>query len=509
MKRFIEQFWWALCGVLLALASFFPGSWISVSMGLLAICLMSLGGLKDNRSHFQFFLSGLVFYFLAFYWLSDTMHRFGGFPELAAFLIFSLFCGFSALQFLLISLLNKWTRPVIGIYSMPVSVCFSELFFPRLFPWSFAHYFLSWGSLAQLAEVGGVQFVAFIVFLLVCSCFYFFLFEKKRLSAGSSILLVLIALCFGSVLRGRAMEEMAISPKLRVSLIQGDLSLEEKQSISLLSANVEKYKALTQEAFSQGAKLLIWPESVVNQWYSQNLKSLQGSEVDFPFAPGSALIFGALSYTPVQIGAVVEKFNSAFSVDSEMNVQGVYHKRVLMPFGEYLPLSKTFPWIKEFSPQTADFTKGTKAEVFSLSLMSLDGELLEVKVSPLICYEDLVPSLSRDSVLLGANLLVNLTNDAWYGKTHAPYQHDLLAVWRAIEFRRYFLRSTNTGYTSITDPLGRNIASLDIFSEGVLSRDISLLQGRTLYSIWGDYLIKGLVLFALALSYFLRAKRLI
>ena len=116
-----------------------------------------------------------------------------------------------------------------------------------------------------------------------------------------------------------------------------------------------------------------------------------------------------------------------------------------------------------------------------------------MKLSPLICYEDIVPSLARQATAQGAEILINQTNDAWFGDTAAPYQHHIIAAFRAIENRRYLLRSTNSGLTAVVDPLGRTLASLLPYTESVLPMEVSLLTYRSTYTYLPIYALWLLV----------------
>jgi len=247
---------------------------------------------------------------------------------------------------------------------------------------------------------------------------------------------------------------------------------------------------------------------------------VRGSAYD-PF-PGSTLpiIYGTLGFrerslaeyqrllreNPSLKGTVLAKqlrhsrFNSVFTIDADGKVIGRYHKRVLMPFGEYIPFSDLYPVMKLWMPQTGDFSKGDLDGITTVPLRS--G--VTVSLAALICYEDLIPALAGEAVQKGAQLLVNFTNDVWYGDTAAPYQHHLLALWRAIETRRYFLRVTNTGYTAVVDPLGKTIAGLPIFTEGVLLEDVKLLNIKTLYAKIGDFPVWVISIIIVLASFFRR-----
>ena len=178
-----------------------------------------------------------------------------------------------------------------------------------------------------------------------------------------------------------------------------------------------------------------------------------------------------------------------------------------MPFGEYTPLGDLFPFIKEINSTAGQFTpgKGATAVEFTLS----NGT--PVRVSPLICYEDIVPSLARDGVLKGGQLLVNQTNDAWFGESVAPAQHHMIATFRAIENRRFLLRSTNTGLTAVVDPVGRTLAALHTNIEGTLDMTVNLLSKTTIYTLLGIeswWWFIGLITGIWALLHKILAKRL-
>jgi apolipoprotein N-acyltransferase len=151
---------------------------------------------------------------------------------------------------------------------------------------------------------------------------------------------------------------------------------------------------------------------------------------------------------------------------------------ILMPFGEYTPMSKLLPWLAEINATAGQFTAGDAPRVLSFR----KSNNIEVKLAPLICYEDVVPFLARQATALGAQVLINQTNDAWFGNTVAPYQHHMIASFRAIENRRFLLRSTNTGVTAVVDPTGRTLASLLPYTESVLPMEIALLDYNSFFT---------------------------
>jgi apolipoprotein N-acyltransferase len=158
-----------------------------------------------------------------------------------------------------------------------------------------------------------------------------------------------------------------------------------------------------------------------------------------------------------------------------------YHKMQLVPFGEYVPLQPLLTLggrvVAKVVQQVADFTPGREATV-----AEADGR----RLGTFICYEAIFPHLVRRFTAQGAELLVNITNDAWYGRTSAPHQHLAMTVFRAVENQRYLVRAANTGIPAVVDPRGRVVASTALFDRTVLVREVGLLAGRTFYSRYGD-----------------------
>jgi apolipoprotein N-acyltransferase len=158
-----------------------------------------------------------------------------------------------------------------------------------------------------------------------------------------------------------------------------------------------------------------------------------------------------------------------------------YHKIQLVPFGEYVPLQPLLTLGGRLSAklveQVADFTPGVEAAV---------GEVDGRRIGGFICYESVFPQLVRRFSAGGAELLVNMTNDAWYGRTSAPYQHLAMSVFRAVENRRTLVRAANTGITAIVDPFGRVVEKTALFGRTVLVGDVDVVSARTFYTRHGD-----------------------
>ena len=166
----------------------------------------------------------------------------------------------------------------------------------------------------------------------------------------------------------------------------------------------------------------------------------------------------------------------------------------LVPFGEYVPLQRLFTFGGRFAAklvqEVSDFSPGREA---------VTGEVDGHRVGGYICYEAIFPGLVRRFAAGGAELLVNVTNDAWYGTTSAPYQHLAMAAFRAVENRRYMVRAANTGITAVVDPWGRVLAPTRLFDRTVLVREVPFVAGTTFYTRHGDVFARACAAIALAL----------
>jgi apolipoprotein N-acyltransferase len=194
-------------------------------------------------------------------------------------------------------------------------------------------------------------------------------------------------------------------------------------------------------------------------------------------------------------------YNGAFVVDPLIGVQAVYYaKRHLVPFGEYVPLRPMLGWLDKVVPIEGDFQRGFEAQPLQVTM---GGQ--PVAVGPLICYEDVFPSLARDSVRAGADVLAVLTNDAWYGEGGAAYQHAAHSVLRAIETRRPVLRCGNGGWSGWIDEFGSIRDTLtnaegSIYTRGTrtvdVTRDARWIGRQSFYVQYGDWFLVVCVVLA-------------
>jgi apolipoprotein N-acyltransferase len=192
---------------------------------------------------------------------------------------------------------------------------------------------------------------------------------------------------------------------------------------------------------------------------------------------GRDFIFGSPAFQKDSGGR--RYLNSAYLVYPDQTVAARYDKSHLVPFGEYVPLgiNRWLPFLNKLVQGVGDFAAGEPGRP-----VAWRGR----EVGILICYEVIFPELARAVAANGAQLLVNITNDAWYGRSSAPYQHFSMAVFRAVETRRALVRAANTGISGFIDPVGRIVAATPIFQEEAMTRAVPLMNLSSIYTRWGD-----------------------
>ncbi len=470
-----------LTGILLALPFvyplLFPAAWLSLIPLFLAVHQRA----TPKRAFFSGWLAGGAANVLGFYWVDYTIRVFGGFPHGASQAIFLVFAAYGALPLALFALLVRlcgfgplYLYP--GIFWVAV-----EFSFPLLFPWHLANSQSAFLSLIQSADIVGPYGASFLLVWLntILYARIFSSAQERTYPAGAVALSALLAasLLYGHWRLKEVESQARAAPAVKVAAVQGDIDIQRKWNMAFLASNLGSYRALTGKV--DDARLVIWPETAVEAWVPENIVEIP-AEILPSLPPDAAFIFGARSFRGNPAGPNVKAFNSAFLTDGRGRVAGYYHKQVLLAFGEYLPLAGLLSKLPGVPPIGDGFTPGDGPQTLDVPGL--------IRAAPLICYEDLMPGLARRFVAeKRANLLVNLTNDAWFGDSAAPWQHARLAQWRAIETRRYLIRVTNTGLTSVIDPKGEMLLRLPLFSSGVLTARVTLLEGETLYVRFGDW----------------------
>lgn len=421
------------------------------------------------------FVAGMATNVPAFFWLVYTIHVFGGFPYAIAIIFYACLSAFSAMQFVLFAAgFRLLSFGPLGL-AVPTLWVTLEFLYPNLFPWHMANSQLALPVLLQVGDLTGPYGLSFVM-LWVSAALLLAVQRPRRVSPLiAAVTATIVVFGYGAVREQQVQAAIDAAPTVRVGLIQGNVGIREKGNAAFFDINVEKYRSLSR-TLQNSVDVLIWPESVAHTWVPADARYLTEREIPFRDLR-THLIYGGLAYSDDGRGRQ-DRFNSAFLIDPTGKIHGRYDKRVLLPFGEYLPGASLFPSLMELSPQTGQFTPGEE-------LTTLDVPE-RVRFAPLICYEDVPAEIARGMTQRGAQALLTIFNDAWFGDSMAPYQHEAIALWRAVENRRYFVRVGNAGATGTIDPLGRVIDRLGLFSAETLTAEIRPLDLETFYTRHGD-----------------------
>ncbi len=500
----------ALSGILLVLA--FPHfdleilSWVA-----LVPLLLSINRKPLPRAAFLGFVAGFVFFAGLLYWVYNVLTQYGHIPGWLSIFFLILLIGYLALYFSFFAFLLRWISNKTGLsetsFAPPlwVSLEYIRGFLLSGFPWELLGYSqYQTLPLVQIADITGVYGVSFLILLSNVALYRLVLALSNRdwRNAFKEFLLpsILIALAGGYGLWKLSELEKLKAPgrEYRVALIQGNIRQDIKWEPRFQEETIKIYSQLTRQAKAFRPDLIIWPETAT-PFFFQNPYPFQGRILELAHQMKAPLLFGAPAFD--RLDSMIYHFNSAFLISPEKKILGRYDKIHLVPFGEYAPLSGLLGFTRDIIGAMGDFTSGK--EVKNLSLAWAD-------LGVLICYEAIFPDLTRQFVKRGATLLVNITNDAWFGKTSAPFQHLSMVTLRAVENRVPIARAANTGISALIDSRGRVAQSTDLFTREVLLGKIKMDPSSTFYTQWGDlfsYLCLGITILTCLLTYFKRGYR--
>lgn len=281
-----------------------------------------------------------------------------------------------------------------------------------------------------------------------------------------------------------------------VGIVQGNIDQASKWDESYKKATFKKYLRLSRE-ISKQTELIIWPETAM-PFYLQDPGIMRAKLFNFSTETDTPILTGAPGYI-LHNPKSFSLYNRAFLISPGTTELDWYDKAHLVPFGEYVPLKDYLP-LEKLVQGAGDFIPGDDAGPLR------SGDLA---MGMLICYEGIFPELAQERVSKGANLLINISNDAWYGKTSAPYQHLGLVAVRAVEQGRYIIRGTNTGISACIDPLGRINDSTGLFVDAAAVTEPRLMKGRTFYhDNYKTITLLPLILTGIALGWiFIRGRR--
>jgi apolipoprotein N-acyltransferase len=501
-----------LSGVMLS-AAFPPGSLDWIAWIAIIPLLISLEDERPLNAFRLGMIAGLSHYLTLIYWIIFVTNTYGGidlFTSSAILLLFSLYLSlYPAVFSTLIRILSSRRFVPIITAGIWVSLEYLRALLITGFPWcllgysQFSHLFV-----IQVSDITGVYGISFLI-VAVNALIYLLAFNrdsmkgKRWLILDTSIVVGLVLVCLnygiGSLSDRNRSDKKAES--IITSVIQGNIDQSVKWDPAYMKSTMDTYIDLTRSAMNSRPGLIVWPESAAPFFFQDNTEY---SEDMYKLAQESGvwLIFGCPAYE--QNGLDYIYYNRVCLISPNGSFDGYYDKIHLVPFGEYVPLKRFIPFVHRLVASEGEFSPGKESGLLKMH---------DTTTGALICYEAILPGLARKEVKNGARILVNVTNDAWFGMTSAPNQHLAMCVFRAVENKRPLVRSANTGFSAFIDPSGRITARSDLFTEDILTGEVRTdCDSITFYTRYGDIfvyviLIICLIKFSLELCYHLTKKR--
>lgn len=465
-----------LCGFLYFLA--FPGMdlW-PLSLVALAPLVVALRGQTPRRALGLGWAAGFTMTMFGFYWLLEMLKVFSGFgPALCVFFM-AILCAYQAGRIGLAGWLygrataRGW--PAAPVFALAFVA--SELLFPLLFPWYYGATVHNAPIFLQVADLGGGYLVGLVLVAVNLGVAELVLARLDRRAPERRVLVAAVAVPALALLYGypRLLYIDAAArdaEPVKVGIVQGNQPLLGKRQA------LKVHLARTAELRAKGVDLVVWSEGASGM---ANRETADYGEVRKVISDrlGVPTIIGGMLAKPD--GQRYQYFNTALLSDKDGSIRGRYDKQYLLAFGEYLPFGETFPVMYEWSPNSSRFSSGTSLEPLPFG---------EHRISTLICYEDILPGFVNSMVQhADPDLLVNLTNDAWFGDSTEPWIHLALSKLRAVEHRRYLIRATNSGVSAMIDPVGRVPLHSGTFTEEALVGVARFMRRKTVYERIGDW----------------------
>jgi apolipoprotein N-acyltransferase len=450
--------------------------------------------------------TGFVTNAISMYWVVGLLRRFGGFPLVGAVPVGALLWLGQSLPWVAAALtsVELMRRRAPGWIVVPAALTVAHSLAPALFPWRYGLSQLPFLPYAQVAELGGLPLLDWLVATVGCAALEAVRRRRWRPAAVAALALLAPTL-YGLARLPQVRAARAEAPALRVGVVQPNVSIADKHEPRLFLAQLRRLREATRALEARGAALVLWPESAyrfpVHRRMRRDRRGPLGVLADGVRGP---LLVGVLSTDGRSARAVARdergrfvgtfrvgrgrRFNSAVAFAADGRVVGIADKVRLLAFGEYTPLWELIPWLQRFP---RGLSPGTGAQVV---------ELAGARIGVLNCYEDLL----ADHVLWQAryrpDFWANLTNNAWFGDTSAPHLHHMNARLRAIETRRDLVRAVNTGVSGHTAATGEDLRRTGTFVPARFVADVRLLSGTTPWVRLGDWVTPILAALLLALT---------
>ncbi|TAL24197.1 MAG: apolipoprotein N-acyltransferase [Nitrospirae bacterium] len=496
MRKFITDNFFlygpsVLSGVLLIFCfpkfDFFPLAWVALTP-----FLISLLNKRPGEAFRAGFFMGLPYFFGTLYWIYHSINHYGGIPLIPSLAIVFLLSMYLSLYTGIFAALFSWkiaTTRLPALFLAPVlwvTLEFVRSYALTGFPWASIGYsqyrFL---HAIQFADITGIYGVSFLV-VAVNGVLADFFIIKKRLRAMplfslspsiTGVLLLSVFMASVFVYGYWRLGEKRPGKSIRTSIVQGSIEQDRKWDIAYQQEVVDTYKDLSQAANAMSPSLIVWPETAVPFYFSDD-KVFTQELIEFQQTLKTYLLFGSIliKNSPAPTGGNALT-NSAVLLDPDGKPTFIYDKIHLVPFGEYVPLRKLLFFVDKLVVGIGDYIPGEHY---------IRAETPYGSFGVFICYEMIFPGLVRKFYSRGGDFMVTITNDAWFGKTAGPYQHFSMAVFRAVENRKPVIRAANTGISGFIDSNGMILETTPLFRKTVLTTDFMTDKTRSFYSRYGD-----------------------
>ncbi len=484
----------------------------------LAPLLVAIGRRSPGYSFLLSFLSGMIFFVGIFSWILEVPgYTFLHHGILDVYL--SSYFGLFGLAFSLICRRRGMPTALFAAPFLWVSFEYirSNLSFLAL-PWGLlAHSQYQNPLIIQIASLTGTYGITFLIVTVnsaIAAMAYALLGRQKKdkeEGLGGTKLVVVTAAIFlvFSLIYGYLNTSKHIEGKeIKISVVQGNIEQKNKWDRKYARFIMKTYADLTREVSRDKPAMIVWPETATPRAINMDIR-LSREVRGIANAAGTYLLLGSSQPQKFKVGdsKSIKYFNSAFLIppEAKKTKNQRYDKILLFPFGEYLPYKEIIPWSSINVPEVGGYVTGKEFTVF---------EHPEFRFGVTICWENMFPDLVRQFVKAGAQLMINITNEAWFGKTAAPYQFLSMNIFRAVENRLFVIRCTNTGISCFIDPCGRVLGRVqnngeDIFVRGYLTKEITISREKTLYTLYGDWFAYAcmIVSFGFILLAIIRAAR--
>ena len=483
-----------ISGLMLTLSFPKPGYELLAWFALIPILFICSNQISFWKLFFLGLLTGLVHYFTLMSWVINSFSILANLPKLhvlSIFLIISIYLSFYPAIFMIIAkkICNKTLSTIILLPVTWVSLEYIRTHCFFCFPWGLIGYTQYQNiSIIQIANITGIYGVSYLVVLGNISVFLLIMALSKKkwndnevdlVVASGGIFLFITLVCFsffyGKYCINSFDREVKTYPMKKFAIIQGNIDQSIKWDPDYTRSSEKKYLNLSISQKKYHPDLIIWPETALT-FYFQKKGSDSNKIRRFIRLYKTDFLLGSPAYFKDD-NENYFFYNRAYLVGKDGITIDKYDKYHLVPFGEYVPLQKVFYFLKKLAEGDKNFSPGDSPKPVKWH---------EYNIAVQICYEVIFPNLCRRIVTQNSNLIVNVTNDAWFGKTSGPYQHFSMAVFRAIENKRALIRSANTGISGLIDPVGRILYASPIYEDIAKTLKAPLIESFSFYTRFGD-----------------------